>query len=108
MANLHWRRALAAFGAGVFLANVIPHFVAGVTGQLFPTPFASPPGVGLSSPLVNVIWALMNLLIGYALLRAGRVAPAHRGSMIALFLGISGVAIALSVHFGAVMGNPSF
>jgi hypothetical protein len=49
---------LASFFAGMFLANAIPHFVNGVSGDRFPTPFANPPGKGLSSPTVNVAWAL--------------------------------------------------
>jgi hypothetical protein len=29
-----------------------------------PTPFAKPPGKGLSSPTVNVLWGLFNAIIG--------------------------------------------
>ena len=52
---------VAWFFAGGFLANTIPHLVNGVSGNRFPTPFAKPPGRGLSSPLVNVVWAFGNL-----------------------------------------------
>src|ERR1700761_2494840 len=55
---------ICAFFAGVFLANAIPHFVQGVCGNKFPTPFAKPPGQGLSSPVVNVIWGLLNAVVG--------------------------------------------
>jgi hypothetical protein len=34
---------------------------------MFPTPFASPPGQGLSPAWVNVLWGLFNLLVGYLL-----------------------------------------
>ena len=34
----------------------------------FQTPFASPPGVGESSPVVNVLWGFLNLAVGFALL----------------------------------------
>jgi hypothetical protein len=27
--------------------------------------FAKPPGKGLSSPTINVLWGLLNLVIGY-------------------------------------------
>ena len=63
-----WYAYLADFFAGIFLANGVPHFVHGISGKKFPSPFAKPPGVGESSPLVNVIWGLVNFFIGYALL----------------------------------------
>jgi hypothetical protein len=57
------------FLGGVFLANGVPHFVQGICGNRFQTPFASPPGVGESSAVVNVVWGWVNLLIGGLLLR---------------------------------------
>lgn len=59
---------LACLFGGVFLANCLPHLVAGVSGRSFPTPFATPPFRGPSSPVVNVLWALFNLAVAYALL----------------------------------------
>jgi hypothetical protein len=41
-----WYVALARFGAGLFLANGVPHFVQGIAGKRFQSSFASPPGVG--------------------------------------------------------------
>ena len=41
-----WYDYLAAFFAGAFLANVVPHFTYGISGNRFPTPFAHPPGRG--------------------------------------------------------------
>lgn len=58
---------VAQFVGGAFLANFIPHFVAGVSGRAFPSPFAKPPFRGLSSPAVNVLWGLFNLAVAYAL-----------------------------------------
>ena len=69
-----WPHALACFFAGVLLANAVPHFVHGISGDRFPTPFAHPPGKGLSSPTVNVLWSLFNLAIGGLLFRAGHIA----------------------------------
>jgi hypothetical protein len=57
----------AYFLGGAFLANAVPHFVSGVCGRPFPSPFASPPGKGLSSPTLNVVWGILNLLAGYFL-----------------------------------------
>ena len=56
---MNWLHYIACFFAGMFLTNVVPHFVHGISGDRFPTPFAHPPGKGLSSPLVNVLWALL-------------------------------------------------
>ena len=64
-----WYSYLAAFFAGAFLANAVPHFVHGISGDPFPSPFAKPPGKGLSSPTVNVLWALFNLIAGTLLFR---------------------------------------
>ena len=73
-----WYSYLACFFAGAFLANVVPHFVHGISGGRFPTPFAKPPGKGLSSPIVNTLWALLNLPIGYLLPRRPRLAGQPR------------------------------
>ncbi|MCB9532326.1 MAG: hypothetical protein H6700_11215 [Myxococcales bacterium] len=67
---------VACFFGGVFLANFAPHFVAGVSGRSFPSPFATPPFRGLSSPVVNVVWGLVNLAVAYGLLvLVGSVEP---------------------------------
>jgi hypothetical protein len=63
-----WHVVAACFFGGLFLANFCPHFIAGVSGVRFFTPFATPPFRGLSSPVVNVLYALFNLSIAYALL----------------------------------------
>lgn len=53
---------------GAFLANAVPHLVSGMMGRPFQTPFAKPPGEGLSSSRLNVIWGFANLVIGTLLL----------------------------------------
>jgi hypothetical protein len=58
----------AFFFAGAFSANFVPHFVSGVLGRTFPTPFASPPFRGQSPPRVNVLYGLCNLCVAYVLL----------------------------------------
>lgn len=65
---MRWYHYLAYFFGGAFLANGVPHFVSGVTGHPFQSPFATPPGEGLSSALVNVLWASFNFAIAYSLL----------------------------------------
>ncbi|MGB9235141.1 MAG: hypothetical protein WCC04_12065 [Terriglobales bacterium] len=66
---MQWYCYVAYFFAGAFLVNAVPHFVNGVSGRPFPTPFASPPGRGLSSPVVNVLWGTLNAVAGYLLVR---------------------------------------
>ncbi|MEK7534105.1 MAG: hypothetical protein AAB600_02095 [Patescibacteria group bacterium] len=51
---------LYAFLAGLFLANGVPHFVKGITGQTHMTPFKR-----VSSASLNVIWGFVNFLIGF-------------------------------------------
>lgn len=63
-----WLVYLWYFFGGCFLTNAIPHFVNGVMGRRFQSPFAKPPGRGLSSPQSNVIWGMINAVIGYVLL----------------------------------------
>jgi hypothetical protein len=96
---LKWYHYLSAFFAGFFLANAIPHFVNGISGYEFPTPFADPPGRGLSSPLTNVVWALTNILIGYLLLRASRINSKTIGGLVIFFIGAAAVTITLSLFF---------
>jgi hypothetical protein len=63
-----WHDVVAYFFGGAFLANFVPHFVAGVSGRSFPSPFAKPRFRGPSPPAVNVLWGLFNLAVAYALL----------------------------------------
>lgn len=74
-------QALATFAGGVFLANAVPHYVEGMTGRPFHSPFADPPFRGLSSPVVNVGWALGNLAVSYLLaVVVGHLEPTHLAS----------------------------
>ena len=64
---MNWHHDVSYFFAGAFLTNGIPHFVSGLMGRPFQTPFAKPPGKGLSSSTTNVVWGFFNLAIGYVL-----------------------------------------
>ncbi|MGF6571927.1 hypothetical protein ABH945_004048 [Paraburkholderia sp. GAS333] len=59
---------LSYFFGGAFVANAIPHFVSGMMGRSFQSPFAKPPGKGLSSAMVNVLWGAFNFVVGYLLI----------------------------------------
>lgn len=93
-----WNYYLAYFFGGALLTNAVPHLVNGVSGRSFPSPFASPPGRGLSPAWVNVLWGAFNLLIGYLLicqvgefrLRDARdIATAGLGGLVMALVGAS-------------------
>ncbi len=94
-----WYNYAACFFAGLFFANFVPHFVHGISGDRFPSPFAHPPGKGLSSPTVNVVWALANLAVGYILFRAGNVATGGDIALAVFFAGIAIISIFMSLEF---------
>ena len=90
---------IMCFFAGAILANVVPHFFHGISGNRFPTPFANPPGKGLSSPTLNVVWSLFNLLLGYILFRLGKVSSGGDSALITFFAGTAVLSIGLSLRF---------
>jgi hypothetical protein len=96
---MNWYHYIACFFAGMFLTNVVPHFVHGISGDRFPTPFAHPPGKGLSSPLVNVLWALLNLVVGFVLFRVGKFLSGDTLSLVIFFAGIAAISTLSSVRF---------
>lgn len=96
---MKWYHYVIAFFSGMFLANAVPHFVNGVSGNPFPSPFAHPPGKGLSAPIVNVLWGLFNTVIGYLLFRYSKINSQNKMSVLVFFLGIVAISIMLSIVF---------
>jgi hypothetical protein len=94
---------VANFFAGLFLCNCVPHLVSGLMGRSFPTPFAKPRGVGLSSPLVNFLWGFANLVVGLLLLQNWPVGWMFGPSFLCFLLGALLIGVYLSVHFGRVV-----
>jgi hypothetical protein len=95
---MKWYNYIACFFAGLFIANVFPHFIHGVSGDNFPSPFSNPPGKGPSSPTINVLWALFNLVIGYLLYKAGKI-PKSKIALVIFFIGFAAMSIMLSIQF---------
>ena len=95
---MNWGHYVGAFFAGAFLLNAIPHFVKGVCGDKFPTPFSKPPGKGLSSAPVNVVWGLFNLLVGHVLWHVSQPMSSH-GLTLAFAVGFAALALQMGVHF---------
>jgi hypothetical protein len=101
-----WLHLLAYTFGGAFLANAIPHFVSGMMGRPFQSPFAKPPGEGLSSSTVNLLWGFANLVLFYLLIaQVGDFdvrSAAHAG---AFALGILVMGIFAARHFGRFNGG---
>jgi hypothetical protein len=101
-----WLYELSYFFGGAFLTNAVPHFVSGVMGRPFQSPFASPPGEGLSSSTVNVLWGFFNLAVGYMLtFRVGEFDLGSTEDVIALGLGILLMALLMARMFGRLHGG---
>jgi hypothetical protein len=97
---MSWYAYLAYFFAGVFLANGVPHFVQGISGKKFPSPFARPPA-GESSAVVNVIWGMVNFVAGYALIfGVGKFRFGLTIEILMVGLGVLVTAVGLAYYFG--------
>lgn len=100
-----WYTYIAYFFGGLFLVNAIPHFVSGLTGHPFPSPFAKPPGKGLSSPVVNVLWGAFNFAIAYLLIfRVGIFDVRNTTHIILVAAGGLVMGIQLASWFGRARG----
>ena len=101
---MKWYHYLMCLLGGAFVANFVPHFVEGITGNMFPTPFASPPPPeGFSSAGVNVAWGLANLIAGYLLLRFGQFTARGPWPVVAAaFIGFAVFSVMIGNVFTAV------
>jgi hypothetical protein len=103
---MRWYHYLAYFFGGAFLANALPHLGNGISGHSFQSPFASPPGVGLSSSTVNVLWGLFNLAVGYLLVcRVGNFNLRQARHVLVLGAGILIMSLMLARAFGRFHGG---
>ena len=59
---------IAYLVAGALLANGVPHFVQGISGNKFVTPMARWLGGKQSAAWVDVVWGWLNFVVGAALL----------------------------------------
>jgi hypothetical protein len=103
---MRWYHFVAWFFGGAFLANAVPHFVAGVSGSPFQSPFASPPGEGLSSSTVNAIWGIANLFAAYLLLlRVGKFDLRKWASFAVFAAGFIAMSLVLARALGRFHGG---
>jgi hypothetical protein len=105
---MEWTHDLAYFFGGAFLANSVPHYVSGVLGRSFQSPFANPPGKGLSSSTVNVLWGFANLAVAYCLLlRVGQFDLRATDQIASLSLGLLLMGLMAARSFGRFHGGNS-
>ena len=105
---MNWPYLVSYFFGGIFAANAVPHFVAGTMGRPFQSPFAKPPGQGLSSSTVNVLWGVLNLAIAYALIcRVGDFSLRSTAHVATLGLGFLVIGLFCARHFGRFHGGDS-
>ena len=103
---MNWLHAVSYFFGGLFLANAVPHFVCGTMGRPFQSPFAKPPGKGLSSSVVNVLWGFTNFVFAYLLLlRVGQFDVRAVGCIVPFAVGALLISLQLSWHFGQFHGG---
>jgi hypothetical protein len=101
-----WFDLLSHFCGGAFLANAVPHVVSGMTGRPFQSPFATPPGEGLSSSTVNVLWGFFNLALSYLLVfHVGSFDLRNAVDVGSLWLGMIVLGLFCARHFGRFYGG---
>jgi hypothetical protein len=101
-----WLHDLAYFFGGAFLANAVPHYVSGLMGRPFQSPFAKPSGKGLSSSTVNVLWGFANLAVAYGLvLRVGQFDLRATDQIASLGLGLLLMGLTAAHTFGRFHGG---
>lgn len=98
---MYWFDYLSYFFGGAFLANSLPHLMNGISGRSFQSPFAKPPGEGLSSPTVNVLWGFFNVVIAYLLvMRVGDFSLHDAIQVATLGAGMLLMSVILALSFG--------
>ena len=105
---MEWINYVSYFFGGAFLTNAIPHFVSGLMGRPFQSPFAKPPGQGLSSSTVNVLWGSFNIAVGYLLIfHVGIFDPRCTSHVLSTGLGALLMSVMLARTFGRFHGGNS-
>jgi hypothetical protein len=103
---MNWLHLVSYFLGGLFLTNAVPHFVSGMMGKPFQSPFAKPPGRGLSSSTVNVLWGFANFIFAYLLLlRIGLFDPRSSACILPFAAGVFLISLFSARHFGQFHGG---
>ncbi len=103
---MHWYHYVAYFFGGAFFANSLPHLINGISGRAFQSPFAKPPGKGLSSSTVNVLWGIFNLAVAYLLIvRVGSFSLHNTWQVLSVGAGMLLMSVTLARAFGRFHGG---
>ena len=101
-----WGDDVAYLFGGMFLTNAIPHWVSGLMGRAFQSPFAKPPGRGLSSSTANVLWGLINFALAYVLFaKVGAFDIRSVEHAAAAGLGVLAASLFTARYFGRLHGG---
>jgi hypothetical protein len=104
--QMSWYPYISYFLGGALVSNAIPHFVSGVTGRSFQSPFATPSGKGLSSATVNVWWGAFNFALGYLLIcRVGNFEIRATADALSAGLGALAMGLLAARLFGRFHGG---
>lgn len=87
-----WIAYIVHFIAALFMTNGLPHFVSGVCGRSFRTPFARMSASRVSSPEVNVVWGWANFVVAFLLF--ANVGPLYIGTPGDTIFVVAGVLLA--------------
>lgn len=105
---MDWLHVVSYFFGGAFLANAVPHFVSGMMGRPFQSPFATPPGKGLSSSTVNMLWGFANFVVAYLLIaRVGSFDLRAADHIVAVGMGVLLIGVMSARSFGRFHGGNS-
>ena len=90
---------IRSFFVGVLLANSIPHFIHGVSGENFPAPFGYLLGPGIPTVISNVIWGIINFTIAYYFYMSLNERRFEKSFRILILSGFTVTSIVLSIIF---------
>ncbi len=82
---------ILGFLTGVLLSNGLPHFIRGLTGQKYPTPFSKP-----GSAVENIAWGWLNFVAAALLWHLAPMRHHPRAAFLAVAFGILFAALALA------------
>ena len=103
---MRWYHSLSYFFGGAFPSGRASHLGNGLSGHAFQVPFAHRPERGCRPGLlVNVLWGLFNLAVGYLLVCGVGNFDLQRPSYVALGAGVVVFALMLAKSFARFHGG---
>ena len=104
---MDWLHDIAYLFGGAF-CECRSAFCQRLMGRPFQSPFAKPPGKGLSSSTVNVLWGFANFVVAYVLIaRVGNFDLHAADHVIAVGVGVLLMGVMAARSFGRFHGGNS-